>query len=59
LDQWAIIYGLETPSFDFIKKLHSSFYLMNVVDNDYINGDLNAVFKEFFDKHQELISTLQ
>jgi len=31
---------------------------MNVVDNDYINGNLNEVFAEFFDKHADLINSL-
>ncbi len=51
LDQWAVIYGQGSTSFEFLKKLFDSFYLMNVVDNDYINGDLNGVFMEFLDKN--------
>jgi methylenetetrahydrofolate reductase (NADPH) len=59
LDQWAIIYGQSSPSYEYLNKLYNSFYLMNVVENDYINGDLNEVFREFFDKNSEYISTLQ
>jgi methylenetetrahydrofolate reductase (NADPH) len=41
VEGWAIIYGNDSPSYEFLDKIHKSFYLMNVVDNDYINGDLN------------------
>jgi methylenetetrahydrofolate reductase (NADPH) len=41
LDQWALIYGTDSTSFKFLENIHNSFFLMNVVDNDFINGDLN------------------
>jgi methylenetetrahydrofolate reductase (NADPH) len=41
LDQWAVIYGSDSPSSKFLTNIHNTFFLMNVVDNDYINGDLN------------------
>jgi methylenetetrahydrofolate reductase (NADPH) len=58
LDQWAVIYGFDTPQFHFLNKCHDSFYLVNVVDNDYITGDLNKVFLDFIDQNQELINSL-
>lgn len=58
LDNWAVIYGLETPQFKFLEKCFNSFYLVNVVDNDYINGDLNKVFLDFIEQNQELINSL-
>lgn len=31
--------------------IHDSFYLMNIVDNDYVGGNLNQVAFEFLLKH--------
>ena len=53
-DTWAPIYkakkgkdGVEIPAdqetIDFLKKCYDTFFLVNVVDNDYIGGDLNKV----------------
>lgn len=49
LDNWAVVYGIDTPQFKFLERCQNSFYLMNVVDNDFINGDLNKVFNDFID----------
>jgi hypothetical protein len=33
-------------------------YLVNVVDNDYVNGDLDKVFTEFITDNKGLIESL-
>jgi methylenetetrahydrofolate reductase (NADPH) len=58
LDHWGIIYGLDTPQFKFLERCQNNFYLVNVVDNDYITGDLNRVFADFIEENKELISSL-
>ena len=60
METWAVIYGpAEKPSVEFLKKCHDTMYLVNVVDNDYINGDLDRVFAEFIELHKDFIHNLQ
>jgi methylenetetrahydrofolate reductase (NADPH) len=55
LDPWALIYGLDSPSAGFLRRCHDTLFLVNVVDNDFINGDLDAVMQKFIVEHQALI----
>lgn len=41
---WQSIYQAGTPSWDLLQNIHDTFYLVNIVDNDYINGDIFAFF---------------
>ncbi len=59
LDKWAYIYEPESPSQAFLKKIHDTFYLMNVVDNDFINSDLSAIMIDFITKNQDMINALE
>ncbi len=38
---WASIYEDDKESIEFLSKCTSELYLMNIVDNDYVDGDLN------------------
>lgn len=58
LDPWALVYGFDSPSSEFLQRCHDTLYLMNVVDNDYINGDLDKVFDEFIKENKALIESL-
>ena len=58
LDKWGYIYGAESPSYAFLKHVHDTFYLVNVVENDYIGGDLSRLLLEFIDQHQDLINSI-
>jgi len=42
---WAIIYPAGSPSANVLKEIQETFVLVNIVDNDFINGDIFAVFK--------------
>lgn len=42
--EWASIYEEGSPSRDVIKQVADSYYLVSVVDNDYINGNLFEIF---------------
>lgn len=41
LDPWAQIYETDSQSAEFLKRCHDNLFLVNVVHNDYINGDLD------------------
>ncbi|KAK6116826.1 hypothetical protein DH2020_049456 [Rehmannia glutinosa] len=43
---WAKLYPETDPSRKLLEEVESSYYLVSLVDNDYINGDLFAVFKD-------------
>lgn len=43
---WASIYEKESETRSLIDTIHDTFYLVNIVDNDYINGDIYKIFEE-------------
>ena len=40
IDDWASIYENNTMSYSLLKKIYESYYLVNIVDNDFINSSL-------------------
>lgn len=44
--QWQSIYEPNSPSFKLLQEVVDSFWLVNVVDNNYVNGDIFALFEE-------------
>lgn len=47
---WAEMYDEGNPSRAFMKEMRESLCLVNVVDNDYVGGDIFAIFKKLFAK---------
>ncbi|KAK4482589.1 hypothetical protein RD792_009753 [Penstemon davidsonii] len=43
---WATLYPETDPSRKLLEEVQSSYYLVSLVDNDYIHGDLFAVFRD-------------
>jgi len=48
---WGVIYENESPSYQLLERINKSFYLVNVVDNNYIEGDLSKMFSDFIDEN--------
>mmetsp|Transcript_8578 Transcript_8578/g.8533 ORF Transcript_8578/g.8533 Transcript_8578/m.8533 type:complete len:515 (+) Transcript_8578:232-1776(+) len=46
LEEWAVIYEDESPSKQLLKSIHDSYYLFNVIENDYIGGNIDSLFEE-------------
>lgn len=44
---WARLYPEGDPSRNLLEEIQGSYFLVSLVDNDYVHGDLFAVFKEF------------
>jgi methylenetetrahydrofolate reductase (NADPH) len=44
LSSWASIYSEESEAYEILYDIHDSVFLVNVVDNDYIKGDIFKVF---------------
>jgi len=42
--QWLSLYGEGTPSFKVLSNVIDSYFLVNILDNNYVNGDIFAVF---------------
>jgi len=46
LTHWASVYDEDSASADLLHELHGSYFLVNVVDHDFVGGDIFAVFEE-------------
>ena len=40
MNDWASIYEAKSESYKLIKEIYDTYYLVNIVDNDYVDGDL-------------------
>ena len=40
MNDWASIYEPKSESYRLIKEIYDTYYLVNIVDNDYVDGDL-------------------
>ena len=56
-ETWAVIYT-EEESKAFLKSCHDDMYLVNVVDNDFVGGDLYDNLLKFVEQNQETINKL-
>ena len=45
-EEWAALYEEESTSRRLIEEIHDSYWLLNLVENDYINGDIFAIFRD-------------
>jgi methylenetetrahydrofolate reductase (NADPH) len=44
ISQWQPLYEVGSESYELVQTVHDTYYLVNMVDNDYIKGDLFAFF---------------
>ncbi|XP_065187108.1 methylenetetrahydrofolate reductase (NADPH)-like [Sycon ciliatum] len=40
IERWGKFYEQDSPSWNVIKSIHDKFYLVNLVDNDYVKGNV-------------------
>lgn len=45
LTDWRSLYPEGTPSYELLTEIHQSFYLVNLVENDFVGGNVFAVFE--------------
>ena len=65
VDTWALIYkatnkkGVEVPadeeSISFLQSCHDTMYLVNIVDNNFIESNLEQIMTAFIEDNKELI----
>jgi methylenetetrahydrofolate reductase (NADPH) len=48
--QWGSLYEEGSESRNLINQIINTYYLVNIVDNNYINGDIFAIFNYLIDK---------
>ncbi|CAK9102743.1 Methylenetetrahydrofolate reductase [Durusdinium trenchii] len=41
---WAAIYDEDSPSADLLHDMHDEYFLVNIVDNDFVNGNIFDLF---------------
>ena len=44
-DEWRSLYQKGTVSYQLISKLHAELYLVNIIENDFVHGDIFQLFK--------------
>ena len=49
LSSWGALYAEESPSYETLEEIHDTYYLINVVDNDFVSGDIFSLFRQVVD----------
>jgi len=44
LDEWRALYPKNSESWQVITQLHQEYFLVNIVENDFVNGDIYRIF---------------
>ncbi len=47
LDEWRALYAKDSESWNLISRIHGDYFLVNVVENDFVNGDIYKLFPCF------------
>ncbi len=42
--EWQVLYEQDSKSAELLQKIQDTYYLVNLVDNDFVNGDLFSNF---------------
>lgn len=50
LEEWGVIYEPDSISRRLLKQVHDTYYLFNVLENDYIGGNIEGLFKEIIER---------
>lgn len=53
-----MIYDKDSKTYEYLKTIHDSYYLVNVVENDFIGGNLSEILSKFIDSNQALIKSI-
>ena len=56
LSEWATLYNEESRSSELIHEIHNTYYLVNVVDHNFIDGDIFEIFDVISSKFSETSS---
>ena len=58
-DDWMSIYDKETKTYEVLTSFHDNYFLVNIVDNDFVNGNLQEVIEKFITENTESIENYE
>ncbi|CAI2359750.1 unnamed protein product [Moneuplotes crassus] len=58
-EEWIPLYEKESKTSEVLTSLHDNYYLVNIVDNDFVNGDLQEVIEKFISENLEAINSYE
>lgn len=58
-EEWLPIYDKESKSAEVIKSLHDNYFLVNIVDNDFVGGNLDEILVKFISENSELFDSYE
>ena len=50
INEWGTLYEKQSESFLLLENIMNSYYLVHVLENDFVEGNLEKVFEEAFDQ---------
>lgn len=70
VETWARIYQAskgkdgnqieaDEESIQFLRQCRDSFYLVNIVDNNYVDGDLSGIMLKFIEENEQIINAIE
>jgi methylenetetrahydrofolate reductase (NADPH) len=45
-EEWATLYAEDSVSRTLLEEIHDRYWLLNLIENDYVDGDIFAIFRE-------------
>ena len=58
-DDWMSIYERDSRTYEVLSSFHDNYYLVNVVDNDFVHGNLQEVIEKFIADNNESIEAYE
>ena len=58
LSEWGELYESDSKSRELLQRIHDTFYLVTVIDNDYVKGNLSASMHKVIDRIKPINSYL-
>jgi len=58
-DEWISLYEKDSKSHKIISSLHDNYYLVNIVENDFVNGNLQEIIEKFILENAESIQNYE
>lgn len=54
ISDWGRIYDKNSDAFKYLEHIHNNFYLVNILENDFVAGSLESVFEKVFSSVERL-----
>lgn len=57
--EWSDLYPRDHDSYKTIEEIANTFYLVNIVDNDFISGDIFRIFNEIIETETLILAEIE